>query len=154
LVLDLRRDGRRQHPAAVLARDSVVDHLTAQGRPLFSGPPPNVRADHGDLVRPAGSSFRDLTVHGTESRGSWVEAGWISGPRPRRVRIPRREWPRIQALTRRPHAQHDVVVRAWGIVWLAHRWTDRARVGRCVQRPGRTQVAGPLGGLPVHRVAS
>jgi transposase len=43
-----------------------------------------------------------------------------SGPRPRRVRIPRREWPRIQALTRLRHAQHDVVVRAWAIVWLSH----------------------------------
>lgn len=42
------------------------------------------------------------------------------GPRPRRVRVPRTEWPRIQALTRRRHAQHDVVVRAWVIVWLAH----------------------------------
>ena len=42
------------------------------------------------------------------------------GPRPRRVRIPRLEWPRIQALTRRRHAQHDVVVRAWIIVWLSY----------------------------------
>jgi len=42
------------------------------------------------------------------------------GPRPRRVRIPRLEWQRIQALTRRRHAQHDVVVRAWVIVWLSY----------------------------------
>lgn len=42
------------------------------------------------------------------------------GPRPRRVRIPRREWARVQALTRRRHAQHDVVVRAWIIVRLCY----------------------------------
>ena len=42
------------------------------------------------------------------------------GPRPRRVRIPRREWARVQALTRRRHAQHDVVVRAWLIVRLSY----------------------------------
>jgi transposase len=34
--------------------------------------------------------------------------------------MPRREWARIQALTRRRHAQHDVVVRAWIIVRLAY----------------------------------
>jgi transposase len=42
------------------------------------------------------------------------------GPRPRRVRVPRLEWTRIQALTRRRHAQHDLVVRAWVIVWLSY----------------------------------
>ncbi len=42
------------------------------------------------------------------------------GRRSRSVRIPRREWPRIQALTRRRHAQHDVVVRAWLIVRLSY----------------------------------
>lgn len=36
------------------------------------------------------------------------------------MRIPRLEWSRLQALTRRRHAQHDVVVRAWAIVWLSH----------------------------------
>ena len=41
-------------------------------------------------------------------------------PRPRRVCIPRLEWPRIQALTRRRHAQHDVVVRAWVVIWLSY----------------------------------
>jgi transposase len=36
------------------------------------------------------------------------------------VRIPRLEWVRVQALTRRRHAQHDLVVRAWVVAWLAH----------------------------------
>ena len=36
------------------------------------------------------------------------------------MRIPRPEWPRIQALARRRHAQHDVVVRAWVILWLSY----------------------------------
>jgi hypothetical protein len=29
------------------------------------------------LVRPAGSSFRDLAAHGNESRGSWIERRWL-----------------------------------------------------------------------------
>jgi transposase len=58
------------------------------------------------------------------------------GPRARRVRIPRLEWPRIQALTRRRHAQHDVVVRAWVIVWLAygHGPTGVALLAGCSDR--------------------
>jgi hypothetical protein len=39
--------------------------------------PIDLQTDVRELVRPAGSSFRDLTVHGNESRGSWIEAGWI-----------------------------------------------------------------------------
>jgi transposase len=42
------------------------------------------------------------------------------GPKPRRVHVPRTEWPRLQALARRRHAAHDVVVRAWVIVWLSY----------------------------------
>src|ERR1700761_8919734 len=66
--------------------------------------------------------------------------GVPSGLRGRRVRIPRREWSRLQALTRRRHVQHDVAVRAWVIVWLSHghaTTTVAMRVGRsdrCVRK--------------------
>lgn len=43
-----------------------------------------------------------------------------SGPLPQRVRVPRKEWPRLQALARRRHAWHDLVVRAWMVIWLSY----------------------------------
>jgi transposase len=52
------------------------------------------------------------------------------------VRIPRVQWPRIQALTRRRHAHHDLVVRAWVIVWLSygHGPTRVAALAACSDR--------------------
>src|SRR6266545_3330176 len=58
------------------------------------------------------------------------------GPVPQRVRVPRKQWPRLQALTRRRHAWLDLVVGAWMVIWLSYGHSP-STVGRLVGRTDR-----------------
>ena len=64
--------------ASRLGRGSSVRSSLGEGITLLPpyGPPFHYGLPRA-LVRLAGSSFRDPTVHGNESRPSWIEGAWI-----------------------------------------------------------------------------